>query len=161
MRKYSKMIFAYELAPGHHVFECPDGHHVYSKVSDSIKTCYECKPSQTKKRNILDYCIIGSDKGGAYLGQKDENGEYTATAPNSATEKSGWFRCKHGHEFTATYNNVKRGTWCPYCSNHSSVRKTLDDYNRVPNGRGEFVGVVIDGNIVRECPQKVSVVCVW
>jgi hypothetical protein len=34
------------------------------------------------------------------------------------------WRCSEGHEWEATSNNIKKGTWCPICARMKRKRKT-------------------------------------
>ena len=52
-----------------------------------------------------DLVALAEDRGGAFLSD-----EYT-TAP----AKHMW-RCCNGHDFSASPNSVKNGSWCPYCN---------------------------------------------
>ncbi len=48
------------------------------------------------------------------IGEK-RGGECLSPEYVNAHTKLRW-RCEKGHEWEATPNHVKRGSWCPYCS---------------------------------------------
>ena len=94
-----------------------------------LKKCKENKIDVPKITKILDYKLfdiyspqrlkemreLARAKGGKCLSNKYIN----------AKTKMKW-QCKEGHEWIAHSNNVKTGTWCPYC-----VRRdiTIEDMN--------------------------------
>jgi len=52
------------------------------------------------------------------------------------------WKCKEGHQFSATFNSVYRGSWCKSCSQHRAAMKwtvSLDEWQR----RGSKMGLKI------------------
>ncbi|NOZ81188.1 MAG: zinc-ribbon domain-containing protein, partial [DPANN group archaeon] len=43
------------------------------------------------------------------------------------------WKCKKGHTWKATPNNVKRGTWCPYCAN--TVKSSIEEMHKLAKNR--------------------------
>lgn len=56
------------------------------------------------------------------------------TPPTFTSLTKALWRCPHGHEWRATYGNIKKGQNCPYCSGH--FKKSLADYHALANARG-------------------------
>lgn len=44
------------------------------------------------------------------------------------------WRCKEGHQWSATPNNIKRGKWCPYCA--GKARLTIEQMREIAAARG-------------------------
>jgi hypothetical protein len=96
------------------LWECVKGHQ-WEAQPDSIKQgtwCLVC--SGNKKLTLKDMQAIAKKQKGKCLSQKYIN-IYT---------KLLW-ECKKGHQWEATPNNIKRGTWCPECA--GTKRLTLQD----------------------------------
>ncbi len=63
----------------------------------------------------------------------DRKGECLSTNYVNIHTKLKW-RCDKGHEWMATPNSVKRGSWCPYCCRN--VRLTLEELRSLAKNRG-------------------------
>lgn len=63
----------------------------------------------------------------------ERNGECVSTDYVNIHTKLKW-RCGKGHEWMATPNSVKRGSWCPYCS--GNVKLTLKELKAFAKHRG-------------------------
>lgn len=74
----------------------------------SWKWCPECFPSN--RLTIEDCQQTAKEKGGYCLNKK-----YTTNR-----EKLKW-KCKKNHIWEATYMNIRKNSWCPYCSNRAGV----------------------------------------
>jgi len=66
------------------------------------KWCPEC--SGNKKLTINHAIDLAIERGGVCLSSSYKN----------SSGLLDW-KCKFGHQWSANYNNVKRGSWCPYC----------------------------------------------
>jgi hypothetical protein len=55
----------------------------------------------------------------------EKNGELKPTDVFSTSVRKVWWKCEHGHEWTATINSRTHGVGCPICSR----RKVLVGYN--------------------------------
>ncbi len=64
---------------------------------------------------------------------RERNGECLSAKYVNMQTKLKW-QCKKGHEWLATPNSVKRGSWCPYCS--GNVRLTLVEMKILAMQRG-------------------------
>jgi len=71
--------------------------------------CSECKREETQKSALKEMRGIAISRGGKCL-----SGSYI-----SSQTKLEWECCKK-HRWLATSNNIKKGTWCPYCRNRSN-----------------------------------------
>ena len=76
-----------------------------------------------KKVTIEDMQKVANSRGGKCLSE-----EYI----NSIT-KLLW-ECAEGHQWKATPNNIKNGTWCPYCS--IKAKRTIEEMHQRVNARG-------------------------
>ena len=55
----------------------------------------------------------------------EKNGNLTPKQVSFGSNKSVWWRCKHGHSWKVSINNRNKGKKCPYCTN----RKILVGFN--------------------------------
>ena len=47
------------------------------------------------------------------------------------------WQCIKGHIWKATTNNVKRGTWCPYCAN--TVKSTIEQMKKLAQNKFDIL----------------------
>ncbi len=92
-------------------WRCKEGH-IWESEPTNIKSgrwcpvCGRNKRIKSRSLTIEEMQKIAKDSGGKCLSKKYIN----------AHKKLKW-RCKEGHEWEATPNNIKYiGTWCPYCA---------------------------------------------
>ena len=64
---------------------------------------------------------------------RERNGECVSTDYINMHTKLKW-RCEKRHEWMATPNSVKRGSWCPYCS--GNVKLDLEELKALAKQRG-------------------------
>lgn len=84
---------------------CSEGHIWMAAPTNIIykgKWCPEC--SGNKKLTLQHAIDLAKKKGGECL---------SLAYVNSAS-KLDW-KCQFGHEWSACYNNIHHGSWCPYC----------------------------------------------
>ena len=105
------------------LWQCSAGHRWYA-VPASVRKgswCPECAGvGRTTLRVLQD---VAASRGGICL---------SAFCPNGAT-KLRW-RCREGHEWSATPFQIKRGHWCPFCAR--IVPPSLFDLRRMAASRG-------------------------
>lgn len=89
------------------MWECQYGH-IWDTTYDSIKSGGWCP--QCVKKSLEDCQDLARQKGGICV-----SSEYV----NNKT-KMRW-ECEYGHQWTATYNDIRKGSWCPTCR-----KKTLE-----------------------------------
>jgi very-short-patch-repair endonuclease len=59
-----------------------------------------------------------------------------------------------------SYDSVNQGQWCPRCG--GSLRKTIEEYDTVCQGRGTYVGIRVSDSIVRDIPRNTSCnIAIW
>jgi hypothetical protein len=64
------------------------------------------------------------------------------------------WRCSEGHEWKATFDSVRRGSWCPYCAGQG---RTIDDIKALARDRGgaclslRFEGMAV--KLLWQCSQ--------
>lgn len=87
------------------------------------------------KKFTLDDCVnTAAEKGGKCLST-----EYIGSKIKLLWE------CYNGHQWSATYNSIKRGSWCPGCAGNAKIR--LEDAKKLAKLRGgeclstEFVDI--------------------
>lgn len=122
-------------------WQCGDGHVWYARprhILSGPSWCPICvgrvqdEHSHALKLDKMRHLAI--ERGGELLTSK-----YT-----SAKTKMEW-RCSAGHLFSATWNNVSKGTWCAQCNIHSGeelVRLTLEaifSEHKFPKVRPDFL----------------------
>jgi hypothetical protein len=86
-------------------WECAQGHR-WRAVAHSIRQGHWCKRCADEKlrHSVAALHAIAAERGGKCLA-----GNYS----NSQT-KLDW-QCKSGHQWLATFNAIKQGSWCPEC----------------------------------------------
>jgi very-short-patch-repair endonuclease len=104
-------------------WQCQHGHNwkaTYGNIQQG-SGCPYCAGKAPKTES--NYKYLAKKSGFRWLGPE---------VPNVGT-KTGW-QCQHGHTWEATYNNIQRGTGCPYCA--EKAPKTEDDYKNLSKERG-------------------------
>ena len=86
-------------------WECAQGHQ-WRAVAHSIRQGHWCKRCADGKlrHSVAALHAIAAERGGKCL---------TELYSNSQT-KLDW-ECKSGHQWLATFNSIKQGSWCPEC----------------------------------------------
>lgn len=112
-------------------------------TNNNTKLCWRCKeghewtatPGNIKSEKWCPVCAnhvpltigamqkIAEARGGNCLSDKYKN----------ARTNLHW-RCKEGHEWEATPDNVKHGQWCPVCS--GNTRLTIEEMQKIAKSRG-------------------------
>lgn len=87
----------------HLFWECAQGHHWKAKPAN-VQTGTWCPYCRGQYQTIEDLSNLARPRGGQCLST-----EYRGQA-----RKHHW-RCSDGHEWTATPNSLKNGSWCPRC----------------------------------------------
>ena len=104
-------------------WRCGKGHE-WDASPDSVKRISWCPIcGGTNMLTIEEMQEIAKNKGGQCLSDK-----YI-----KANLKLKW-KCKRGHEWMATPSKIKRGTWCPVCSNETSV--TIEEMQEIAKNKG-------------------------
>lgn len=104
------------------LWECSKGHQ-WEATPDSIKRgtwcpiCGKGKSGASKKLNIEEANKIAKYNGGKCLSKNYD----------SARAKLSW-KCSKDHQWEATLDSVKRGSWCPVCG-------------RIKSGRSKRLGI--------------------
>ena len=101
-------------------WKCKEGH-VWKATPHDVKDgktwCVICsieKRSQKRKLTINEMQKIAKSRGGICLSKNYIN----------ARTKLKW-KCKKGHVWENTPDNIKRGQWCPYCFFESLAKNKL------------------------------------
>ena len=110
------------------LWECEKGHQ-WETTPNKIKQnrwCHEC--AGNKSLTLSEAKELAKMQGGKCLSES-----YT----NSLTRLL--WECSEGHQWKASLNNVKRGTWCPKCSaveGGKSRRGTIEEMILIAKARG-------------------------
>jgi len=114
-------------------WRCKEGH-VWEAIPNNIKSGHWCpvcgriKEVNKRRLSIEEMQNIAREKGGECLSK-----EYV-----DVRTKLRW-RCKEGHEWKATPNSIKRGSWCRICS-YSKIgekrRLTIEEMQGIAKARG-------------------------
>jgi hypothetical protein len=90
---------------------CGENHRFQTSLNKirSGRWCPECGGS--RRRTIEEACALAKLRGGRCVSSVYQN----------AHTKLIW-RCSKGHDWPATYNHVKSGTWCPRCAGRGGSR---------------------------------------
>jgi len=108
-------------------WKCKEGHE-WEATPDNIKRgtwCPICgirKRADSQRLTIDEMRKIANQRGGLCLSDKYIN---TITPLK--------WKCKGGHEWEASPNNIKRGSWCPYCSHH--VKLAIEEMQKIAKER--------------------------
>ncbi|OFX16471.1 MAG: hypothetical protein A2033_05260 [Bacteroidetes bacterium GWA2_31_9] len=103
-------------------FKCKDGH-IFKQLSDNIKKGNWCKKciSNEKLKDVRDIAI---KHGGLCLSE----------IYNENTSKLN-FKCKYGHIFKMTEDNIKKGNWCLRCEKKENKIKYYQDLAQKYGGK--------------------------
>jgi len=104
-------------------WKCNKGH-TWDATFDNIVTRMSWCPicSGTHKLSIKEMDLIAQNRGGKCV----------STSYINNSSKLRW-ECSKGHEWEATPAHVKRGTWCPQCT--QQVKPTIDDMQSLAKKR--------------------------
>ena len=86
-------------------WECAQGHR-WRAVAHSIRQGHWCKRCADEKlrHSVAALHSIAAERGGKCLAERYSNSQ----------TKLDW-ECKNGHQWLATFNSIKQGSWCPEC----------------------------------------------
>jgi len=110
------------------LWECTEGHQ-WKAVPNSIKNgawcpyCANKRNGERQKNDIREIQKMAVKLGGRCLSEN-----YIDIHTKLLWE------CAEGHQWEATANNVKRGTWCPYCAH--TVTLTIEEMCQIAEKRG-------------------------
>ncbi len=101
-------------------WRCPEGHEWEASYSliRSGHGCWPCaivRVADSRRFGVAEYRHLASSRGLEWLGP----------LPNNTGENSPW-RCTDGHEWSASYDNIRAGKGCPACA--GLVPKSAADY---------------------------------
>lgn len=85
-------------------FQCGECNYIWKASPRDINAGSWCLKCAGKAYSMTDAIEIANKKEGKYLSK----------VFLKATNKLLW-ECKLGHQWNATYSQIKRGTWCPLC----------------------------------------------
>lgn len=104
-------------------WEC-EYHHCWKIPYNSIQQKHGCPFCVNKVPKVpADYHLLAKKKGLRWLGPEI-----------STTKIKTWWKCLHKHKWETTYDGIRNGNGCPFCSNR--VPKTADDYLKLAESRG-------------------------
>jgi len=86
-------------------WECAQGHR-WRAVAHSIRQGHWCKRCADEKlrHSVAALHAIAAERGGKCRAERYANSQ----------TKLEW-ECKNGHQWAATFNSIKQGSWCPEC----------------------------------------------
>ena len=92
-------------------WKCAHGH-IWQATPSSIKRGSWCPLCKGRGITIDDMSVLAMSRGGKCLSSNYKN-------PHTAL----FWQCKHGHLWKARPNNVRRGSWCPFCvGKHKTIQ---------------------------------------
>jgi len=103
-------------------FRCARGH-AWSRSASEVMSGSWCSICRATRRSIDPAHELAAARGGHCLSR---------SYANPAT-KLRW-RCRLGHEWHATFDNVRQGRWCPHC--RGTVRGRLETMRALARERG-------------------------
>lgn len=118
---------------------CEKGHQWEARFDNVKYGGRWCPYCAGRYNNIEDCKQFAISKGGECLSTEYEKGNVHMS-----------WRCEKGHEWEATFANIKRGHWCPKCINKSenACREIFEEHfqAKFPNVRPDFLeGSELDG----------------
>ena len=114
-------------------WECQEGHQ-WEAAFDAIRrgsgcpACYNEGRGQTLRKAHEDYTTLARQCGLRWVGPEVQN----------TASKTRW-ECKEGHNWEATYGNIRQGKGCPTCAivrQAEQRRKKGCDYHALAEDRG-------------------------
>ena len=103
--------------------------HVWEASPDSIKSGSWCPACAGRPKLTIDGMeTIAGSHGGECLSKEYVNAHVHLK-----------WRCKEGHEWEATYNNIGKGKWCPRCATEEVAAKqrlTIEEMQAIAESRG-------------------------
>jgi hypothetical protein len=123
-------------------WECDKGHR-WQALPTHVKRGSWCPYCRGMYKSIKELREIAKLRGGKCLSRR-----YLGTH-----SKHLW-RCSEGHEWKATFDSVRRGSWCPYCAGQG---RTIDDIKALARDRGgaclslRFEGMAV--KLLWQCSQ--------
>lgn len=110
-------------------FTCSKGHNFRKTIRDftpeCCPTCKKLKGSDSKASikkldgSTFAQCYPHLMEHWNFRKNKDRPGDVII----DVSKKKYWFNCAEGHEFTRTPNEIRKGLWCPYCSDNFYVER--------------------------------------
>lgn len=94
------------------------------------KKCSQKKAASTNKKTIQDCTNVAKNNNGICLTKEYIN----------ANSKMEW-QCEKGHIWKATYNGIKRGSWCNICSSQRTAEKlrlSIEDCHKTAKEKNGF-----------------------
>jgi len=91
-------------------WECAQGHR-WRAVAHSIRQGHWCKRCADEKlrHSVAALHAIAAERGGRCVAESYTNSQ----------AKLEW-ECQRGHQWLASFNSIKQGSWCPECKAASS-----------------------------------------
>ena len=96
-------------------WECAQGHR-WRAVAHSIRQGHWCKRCADEKlRHSVDALhAIAAERGGKCLAERYTNSQ----------AKLEW-ECRQGHQWLASFNSIKQGSWCPECRTAARAERSF------------------------------------
>ena len=91
--------------------------HIYEAIIKDRSRGVGC-PYCAGKKVSNDNCLSIMNPELASEWNYKKNNDLTPALVTSHSNKKVWWKCKEGHEYSATINNRSNGDGCPYCSGH-------------------------------------------
>ena len=88
------------------LWQCARGHHWQAAPASVVEGTWCPVCARTQRLRLSEFQDLAASRGGACLSNTYEN----------ARTPLRWC-CAEGHQWNATPNKVKRGSWCPTCAN--------------------------------------------
>jgi len=124
----------YKTARTKMLWECAKGHR-WRAIYDSVRRGHWCgKCAGVGKITLAEVRGLAGDRSGQFLSKN---------CKSSRRLRCLW-RCSEGHEFEATWSDVKSGRWCPQCSQGIGERLCREAFEQLfevpfPKGRPEWL----------------------
>lgn len=110
-------------------FTCSKGHNFRKTIRDfTPETCPTCKKlkkpepkTSIKKLDGVTFaqCYPHLMEHWNYRRNKDKPTDILM----DVSKRKYWFTCSEGHEFNRTPNDIRKGLWCPYCSDSLHIER--------------------------------------
>jgi len=126
-------------------WRCPSDHEWLASYDNLLQGtgCPQCAGKAPK--TLEDAHVLARARGFAFL----------SPVVAGVGRKYSW-RCLRGHEWEAKFNNIQKGSGCPYCA--GLARKTIEDARTLAKGRGfDFVSPEFAGTQLKyrwRCPKS-------
>lgn len=140
-------------------WQCKHGHEWQATASsrNNGSNCPYCSGHKTLS-GLNDLATTHPDIASQW--HPDKNGDLTPEMVSAGSAKKVWWKCEHGHEWSATISSRAKGAGCPYCSGRRPIPGVTDLATTCPDIAAEW-NYAMNGELTPEMVSAGSNKIVW